>query len=307
MSGRARNPAAANTGPDQGGIYCYVATPYNSKGNVDAGVLADYVAEILRAKVDGITCIASTCEGPYLTEKERELVAATVGKTVDGRAKLNIGVGAISTRQAIEYAKRARDAGATSLMLDMQQYFPITFEAAYQHYAAVADAVRLPIRLYNITVPTRFDFTPERLAAMANIRAVRSVKEASGDVNRIRDIKALCGDRFGLYCGFHFQTIDAYRLGAIGWEAMMHPLIAGLCVDLHKALRADPWSATAVRLYRRLEPLFLFFKQYGVPESIKAISEWTELKLGKPRAPLAELTRATKARLKEIVRELHIS
>ena len=301
-----KNPAAVSTRADGGGIYCYVATPFNTKGNVDAGALAEYVSEILRQGVNGITCIASTCEGPYLTEQERRLVADTVGKTVGGRTRLNIGVGAISTRQVIEYAKHARDAGATSLMLDMQQYFPITFDAAYRHYQAVAQAVRLPIRLYNITAPTRFDFTPDRVATMAAIPAIRSVKEASGDVNRIREIKALCGDRFSLYCGFHFQALDAFRLGAVGWEAMLHPLIARPCVDLHKALRADPWSAKAENLYRKLEPLFYFFKHHGVPQSIKAISAWTELKLGRPRAPLAELSPASKARLKQIVKQLAV-
>ncbi len=291
---------------DGGGIYCYVATPYDSKGNVDAGILADYVSDILRAGVDGITCLASTCEGPYLTERERRAVAETVGKAVAGRVNLNIGVGALSTRQVIEYAKHAKESGATCLMLEMQQYFPVSFEDAYRHYADVAAAVALPIRLYNLTLPTRFDFTPERISAMASIGAIRSVKEASGDVARIRDIKALCGDRFGVHCGFHFQAVDGFRFGAIGWEIMLHPVIAKPCVDLYRMLRADPWSAQAQALYRRLEPLFYFFKQSGVPQSIKAISEWTDLKLGKPRAPYAQLAPLGKARLKHIVRELDL-
>jgi 4-hydroxy-tetrahydrodipicolinate synthase len=291
---------------DGGGIYCYVVTPYNSKGNVDAGVLTEYVSAILHAGVTGITCIASTCEGPYLTEQERHLVANTVGKVVGERAKLNIGVGALSTRHVIEYAKRAKDAGATSLMLEMQQYFPITFEAAYQHYEAVADAVQLPIRLYNITLPTHFDFTPERIAIMAAIPAIHSVKEASGDVTRIRDIKSLCGNRYNLHCGFHFQAIDGFRFGAVGWEIMMHPLIAGHCVDLYNMLRADPWSPKAQKLYQKLEPLFYFFKQSGVPQSIKAMSEWTNLKLGKPRAPLTELSDLAKRRLRQILEQLGV-
>jgi len=302
-----RNGAAADSmQSDGGGLYVYLVTPYNEKGDVDTGVLAEYAAEILRAGVTGVTCIASTCEGPYLTEAERHLVADTVGKAVGGRTKLNIGVGALSTRQVIEYANRAKDAGATSLMLEMQQYFPVTFEAAYQHYAAVADVVQLPIRLYNLTLPTRFDFTPERIAAMAAIPAIHSVKEASGDVTRIRDIKSLCGNRYKLHCGFHYQAVDGFRHGADGWEVMMHPLIAKHCVDLYTMLRIDPWSAQAQELYQRLEPLFYFFKQCGVPQSIKAMSEWTDLKLGKPRAPYAELPPASKARLKQIVKELDV-
>ena len=291
---------------DGGGLYSYLVTPYDARGDVDTGVLKDYVRAILEAGVTGVTCIASTCEGPYLSDQERHLVAETVGKAVDGRAKLNIGIGACSTRQAIENARHAKDAGATCLMLEMQQYFPVSFEAAYQHYEAVANAVPLPIRLYNLTLPTRFDFTPERIAAMAAITAIHSVKEASGDVTRIRDIKSLCGERYKLHCGFHYQALDGFRLGAAGWEVTLHPLIAKHCVDLYKLLRADPWSPQGRELYRKLEPLFYFFKQCGVPQSIKAMSEWTDLKLGKPRAPLAELPPPGKARLKKIVEELNV-
>jgi len=291
---------------DGGGLYAYLATPYDASGDVDTGVLREYVRAILDAGVTGVTCIASTCEGPYLNDRERNLVADTVGKAVGGRARLNVGVGALSTRQVIENAQRARDAGATSLMLEMQQYFPVTFEAAYEHYAAVARAVDLPIRLYNLTLPTRFDFTPERVAQMATIASIHSVKEASGDVTRVRDIRSLCGQRYKVHCGFHFQALDGFRHGAAGWEVMLHPLIAGLCVDLHKELSADPWSVRSEEKYRRLEPLFYFFKQCGVPQSIKAMSGWTGLKLGRPRAPYGELPPEGQARLRQILNELHV-
>ena len=105
---------------DGGGFYAYLATPYDAKGDVDVGVLKEYVTEVLRFGVDGVTCIASTCEGPYLTESERQLVAETVGDAVGGRARLNIGVGALSTRQVIEYAKHARDAGAACFGNNLQ-------------------------------------------------------------------------------------------------------------------------------------------------------------------------------------------
>ena len=289
---------------NESGLFCYVVTPYNQNGDVDVEALKDYAAAMINSGVDGITCVASTCEGPYLSERERQLVATTVGKTVAGRVSLNVGVGALSTRQTIEYAKQAEAAGATNLMLDMQQYFTIGFDDAYRHFEAVAAAVEVPIRLYNITAPTRFDFTPEKIAAMGAIRTIRSVKEASGDVRRIRDIKSLCGERFALFCGFHYQCVDAFRLGAVGWEAMLHPVIAKPCVELHRTLAKDPFAPQAEALYRRVQPLFDFFRFHGVPQSIKAMSQWTELKLGKPRAPLPELGEEPARRLKEILLEM---
>jgi 4-hydroxy-tetrahydrodipicolinate synthase len=291
---------------DGGGFYAYVATPYDARGEVNSGMLTEYVQALAGAGVAGITCIASTCEGPYLTDHERQVVASTVGKAVGGKVKLNVGVGAHSTRQAVENAKWAKDVGATSLMLEMQQYFPVTFEAAHRHYDAVAKAVALPIRLYNLPLPTRFDFTPDRVAAMGDIEAIESVKEASGDVTRLRDIRSLCGTRYKLHCGLHFQALEGFRYGADGWEVMLHPLIAKQCLSLYTALSADPWSAQAENQFRRLEPLFQFFRQCGVPQSIKALSEWTDLKLGKPREPYGELSPGGRARLRQIVEELDL-
>ena len=291
---------------DGGGLYAYVVTPYDQRGDVNVGMLAEYVQAVVDAGVAGVTCLASTCEGPYLSESECQLVVETVGKAVAGRSWLNVGVGALSTRQVIDNAKRAQAAGATSLMVEMQQYFPVTFEAAYRHYETVARAVPLPIRLYNLPVPTRFDFTPDRIALMAHIPSIQSVKEASGDVTRLRDIRALCGTRYKLHCGFHFQALDGFRHGADGWEVMLHPLIAKACIELHRLLQADPWSERAEAEYRRLEPMFHFFRQCGVPQSIKAMSEWTDFNLGKPREPYGELSADGKARLKEIVKQLEL-
>jgi 4-hydroxy-tetrahydrodipicolinate synthase len=288
----------------QGGVYCYLMTPFDAKGDVQTRLLADYASAMIEAGIDGLTCIASTCEGPYLTEKERGLVAATVGKVAAGRVPLNVGIGAVSTRQAIEYAKQARDCGATCLMLEMQQYFPLGFDEAYRHYQEIANAVPLEICLYNITGTTRFDFTPDLLARMASIESIRSVKEASGDVTRIRDVKALCGDRFQLFCGFHYQILDALRLGAVGWEAAMHPVIASHCVALFRAAANDPDSDAARKLYQRLQPLFYFFKYNGVPQSIKVMSGWTDLNLGRPRAPQRELSPAQVQRLRAIMHDL---
>jgi len=291
---------------DAGGFYCYLATPYDAAGNVDVETLAEYARRISVSGVAGVTCVASTCEGPYLNDTERQLVVDTVCRAVEGRVHVNVGVGAFSTRQVIDYAKQAKDSGASCLMLEMPQYFAVTFEAAYRHYEAVANAVDLPIRLYNLTQPTRFDFTPERILAMAKIEAIRSVKDASYDVSRVRDIQLLCGERYTVYCGFHYQALEGFRLGAKGWEVMMHPVFADRLVELYRALTMNPWSTESEKLYARLHPLFYCFTQSGVPPSIKAISQWTDLPMGCLRAPLEPLPETARLRLRELVRDLDV-
>jgi len=296
----------APTGPRPAGLYAYLMTPCDRSGNVDHGILRAYVEALIEAGIDGVTCLASTGEGPYLTETERFAVAETVGKAVGGKVKVNVGIGAVSTAQVLRFARHAQDAGATSVILDMQTYFPISFEAAHAHYEAVARAVDLPIRLYNIPVATRFDFTPDLIARMSSIRSIDSIKESSGDATRVRDIVSLCGERFSVFCGLHFLVLDAFRFGAVGWEAALHPLIARHCVDLYRTLAVERDFRKGEALYAALQPLFYFLKYYGVPQSIKAMSGWSGIDLGRPRAPLEPLSGVAALRLQEILAELGV-
>ena len=285
----------------RGGFYCYLATPFDAAGDVDLGQLAEYVSEMLTFDLAGLTCMASTCEGPYLTDAEWRLVLETVGKVAGGRSRLNVGVGAYSTRQAVANAKRAKDAGATSLMVEMPQYYPVQFEDVFRHYAKIAEQVDLPIRLYNLTLATRFDFTPDRLRKMAEISRIDSVKEASGEVSRLEDIRIECANRFALFCGFHFQLLDGLRLGADGWEVMLHPLIGARLTRLYATLKKDPWSRAGEAMFRELAPLFEFFRRNGVPQSIKAMSEWSSMRFGSPRSPQRSLNDVERRQLRQIL------
>lgn len=291
----------ADTIGRKGGFYCFLITPFDSKGDVDHAVLENYVNAMIDSGVDGVTCVASTTQGVYLTEKERFNVVDTVCKTAAGRVPVNVGVGAISTRQSLYYAEHAQKAGASSMIVEMQTYIDrVTFKAAHKHYKDIADASSIPIRLYNIPSTTRIDMTPEQIAEMADIEKIDSLKDATAIATRVRDIKSLCGDRFAIYNGLHWVSLDSYKYGAIGWEGGSHPIIAKEMVALHRTLRSGDF-VKGEAMYNRLEPLFMFFKYYGVPQSMKAMSQWSDIKLGNMREPLSGLTTEQTSRLKELL------
>ena len=261
----------------KGGMYCYILTPFNTRGDADHAVLEKYVDAVINEGADGVTCVASTTEGVYLTEPERFAVVETVCNTVAKRVPVNVGVGAYSTRQVLHFSEHAQKSGADSLMLEMQIYIKrVSRAAVHQHYADVTTAVDIPIKLYNIPTATGYDCTPDEIADMADIDGIDSVKDASGIATRVRDIKSLCGDRFPLYCGLHFVALDSYRYGALGWEGAFHPLIACPIIELHRTLMTGDFVKGAAQ-FSRLEPLFQFFNYHGVPQSIKAMSEWTDI------------------------------
>lgn len=285
----------------KGGLYCYVITPFKENGDVDHAVLERYVEAIIQSGADGLTCVASTTQGVYLTEQERFAVVDTVCKTANGRVPVNVGIGGFSTRQVLHYAEQAQKAGASTMMLEMQTYImKVNFESAHKHYADVGKASDIPIRLYNIPSTTRFDMTPDQIARMSDIKQIDSIKDATGDATRVRDIRSLCGDRFSIYNGLHWVSLDSYKYGAIGWEGGFHPIIAKEMVDLHQVLSARNFDKGEI-MYKRLEPLFTLFKYYGVPQCMVAMSEWSDIPLGTTRPPLLALNESQKADLKRVL------
>ncbi|MEP2783265.1 MAG: dihydrodipicolinate synthase family protein [Pseudoruegeria sp.] len=287
----------------RGGLYCYLITPFDEQGNVDHAILERYTDDIITGGADGVTCIASTTEGVYLAEAERLAVVKTVCDTNAGRVPVNVAVGDFSTRQVMHWADHAQKVGASTLMLEMQTYLPdINFADVLRHYENVATGVDVPIRLYNIPRTTRYDMTPQMIAELAVVDGIDSVKDATGNPHRVRDIIALTGDRFALFTGLHFVARESYRYGAIGWEAAYHPIFAKDMVTLHQQLRSE--NPAGQSLYKKMEPLFVFFRQYGVPQCIRAMSMWSDLNLGQPRAPLPRLTEQQSNQLKSLMTAL---
>jgi 4-hydroxy-tetrahydrodipicolinate synthase len=287
----------------KGGLYCYLITPFDDQGNVDHAGLERYTDGVIADGADGVTCIASTTEGVFLTEAERLAVVKTVCDTAAGRVPVNVAVGDFSTRQVLHWADHAQKAGASTLMLEMQTYLPdINFADVVRHYQDVAESVDVPIRLYNIPRTTRYDMTPKMIAELAVVDGIDSVKDATGDPHRVRDIVALTGDRFALYTGLHFVARESYRYGAIGWEAAFHPLFTQDMVSLHQQLRSG--NPEGQVLYKKMEPLFVFFRHYGVPQCMRAMSKWSGLNLGEPRAPLPRLNDGQSNQLKSLMIDL---
>jgi dihydrodipicolinate synthase/N-acetylneuraminate lyase len=171
----------------------------------------------------------------------------------------------------------------------------------FRHYATIAEQVDLPIRLYSLTFPTRFDFTPDRLRKTGEISRIDSAKEASGEVSRLEEIRIECSNRFALLCGFHFQLLDGLRLGADGWEVMMHPLIAARLTRLMPRLRRIPRAGAGKTMFRELAFLFEFFQRNGLPQSLKAMSEWSPIRFGSPRSPQRSLNDEERRQLRQIL------
>ncbi len=173
------------------GVTIALVTPFR-EGEVDFDNLGRLVDWHVEQGSDCLAPVGTTGESPTLDHEEHERVIAAVVERAAGRIKVMAGTGSNSTREAIRLTKFARRAGADGALMVGPYYNKPTQEGYYRHFKAVAEAVDLPIVLYNIPGRTGSNMLPETIARMAEIPTIVGIKEATGSLDQASQIAALC-------------------------------------------------------------------------------------------------------------------
>ncbi len=184
----------------QGSIVALV-TPMLQDGSVDKESLKKLVEFHIEQGTDSLVAVGTTGESATLSEDEHCDVIRSVVEYVNGRIPVIAGTGANSTREAIELTSRAKTAGADACLLVTPYYNKPTQQGLFLHHKAIADAVDIPQILYNVPGRTACDMLPETIGKLSAITNIVGVKEATGDLSRIQQIKAVSADDFALYTG----------------------------------------------------------------------------------------------------------
>jgi 4-hydroxy-tetrahydrodipicolinate synthase len=199
----------------QGSIVALV-TPMAEDGALDFGALRTLLDFHIAAGTDAIVAVGTTGESATLDEKEHcEVIRATV-EHVAGRIPVIAGTGANSTREAIELTRQARQIGADACLLVTPYYNKPTQEGLYRHYRAVAESVDIPQILYNVPGRTACDLLPATVARLSTVPNIVGVKEATGQLERVRELIDGCGDGFALYSGDDASACEFCLLGGHG-------------------------------------------------------------------------------------------
>lgn len=193
-----------------------LVTPMHEDGGLDRESLARLVEFHIAEGTDAIVAVGTTGESATLDEREHLRVIEQVIEQVAGRIPVIAGTGANSTSEAISWTRQAQQAGADACLLVTPYYNKPTQEGLYQHHRRIAEQVDIPQILYNVPGRTACDMLSATVARLAEIPNIIAVKEATGDLRRINEIKDLCGDKFGLYSGDDATTCDFCLRGGIG-------------------------------------------------------------------------------------------
>lgn len=289
--------------PFFGHLITAMVTPFDADGRVDYARAAVLTGRLIASGNDGLVVAGTTGESPTLSDDEKVRLFGAVKEAAGERAKVIAGTGTYDTAHSIRLSKEAHRAGADGLLLVNPYYNRPSQDGLYAHFRAVAESTPLPVMLYNIPGRTGVNCTPETMAQLAEIPNIVAVKEAAGSLDQVSEIRVRTPDRFSIYSGDDSLTLPKLAVGATGVVSVAGNLAGAEIQAMIRAFLAGKVEE-ALRLHRRLWPLFkvLFITTNPVP--VKAALRLAGFDCGRVRLPLVDATPKEEEQIQAVLRAL---
>jgi len=242
-----------------------LVTPFKND-KVDEGKLKELVEFHIENGTKAVIPCGTTGESATLSLAEHDRVVEVVTKIAKKRITVIAGSGSNNTKEAIRLTRHAKDVGADAALLISPYYNRPTQQGLYLHFKAVADAVDIPIVLYNIASRTGVNIEPETIAELAKIKNIVGVKEASGNLDQMSRIAQLCGDEFALISGDDSLTLPLMAIGGTGVISVVANIAPKDVADLVDSfLKGD--LRHAKKMHYKLLPLIkaMFIETNPIP------------------------------------------
>ncbi len=286
------------------GIYTPVITPFNDDLSIDYDGFAALLDHLIAAGVHGIVLAGTTGEYYAQSREERVALMAAASEVVAGRVPLVVGVGALSTGDAVYFAAEAVKVGADSILLNAPYYALPTQKELAGHALAVDHAAGLPILLYNYPARTGVGMDKEFLDIISGHANFCAIKESSGDINRLH-LLANAYPHIQISCGMDDQALEFFAWGASSWTCAGSNFLPAEHIALYRAVVVENDIATGRRIMNAMLPLMAVLEQGGkFVQCIKYGCHSAGLPSGKVRKPLDWLNRDEQLAMDVAVRAL---
>jgi len=284
------------------GTFTALVTPFRD-GAIDTSAFEKLIEAQIAAGITGIVAVGTTGESPTVSPEEREQLIRLSVTTANKRCQVLAGTGSNATHHAVRDTKTAEKLGVDGALLVAPYYNKPSQEGLFRHFKTIAEATSLPIMLYNIPGRCGVDIGTDTVVRLARqCQNIVSIKEASGSVERISELRARLPESFTILSGDDSLTLPFMSVGAVGVVSVASNLFpAEVCALVHAYQSGDVKSA--VKLHRKLFPLFkdLFIEPNPVP--IKTALGWHGAMSGEVRLPLCEMSDSNQARLRRTLDE----
>lgn len=280
-----------------------IVTPMNEDGSINYGKLGELIDFNIDNGTDAIIICGTTGESSTMTDEEHvECIRYAVEKT-NHRVPVIAGTGSNHTEYAVNLSKEAEALGVDGLLCVTPYYNKTSQAGLVAHFTAIANAVKIPVILYNVPSRTGVNILPETLKKLSEVENIVAVKEASGNISQVAKIAALCGDNLDIYSGNDDQIIPVMALGGKGVISVLSNCmpfetheIAALCLDN----KYDQAREKANRLLEFTNALFCDVNPIPVKEALNIMG----FGVGECRLPLIRMSEDKIASLTESMKKI---
>jgi 4-hydroxy-tetrahydrodipicolinate synthase len=281
------------------GAMTALVTPFRN-GAIDDAALTQLVEEQIAAGIDGLVPCGTTGEASTLSHEEHVHVVRLVVKQARGRLPVIAGAGANATAKAIDLARAVREAGADGQLQVVPYYNRPSQEGLERHFKAIAEAVPLPMLLYNVPSRSSCDLLPDTIARLAEIPSIVGIKEATSSTTRASQILARCGDRLTVIAGDDATMFPLYAVGGRGVISVLANVAPRLVAEMWDHVAAGRWDA-ARALHERSLPVSEMLFAEPSPAPTKAVLAMRGVIADELRLPMVPATAPLRDKLRAVL------
>ncbi|MBM9576526.1 4-hydroxy-tetrahydrodipicolinate synthase [Leptospira sp. 201903070] len=285
------------------GVYTAIITPFKN-GKIDYDSYFKLLEKQIKAGVNGVVPCGTTGESPTLSHVEHaELIRETV-KAVKNRIQVVAGTGSNSTQEAIELTEAACKDGVDGILSVNPYYNKPTQEGLFQHFKAIAEHSSVPVMLYNIPGRTSVNLLPETVLRLSEVKHIRSMKEATGDLGQMSKLISLVGHKMTVLSGDDNLTLPLLAIGGVGVVSVVSNLFPKALVELVQNFHDGKIAEARKIHYDFIEVFALAFMETN-PIPIKAAMSWFGHCSSEIRLPMTPLTQnETSAKFRKVLESL---
>ncbi|MDC3414008.1 4-hydroxy-tetrahydrodipicolinate synthase [Terrihalobacillus insolitus] len=283
-----------------GQVLTAMVTPFDQNGELDLVATKGLVNYLIANGSNGLVIAGTTGESPTLSHEEKLQLFRFVVQEVNGRVPVIAGTGSNNTKASIELTKEAEAIGVDAIMLVTPYYNKPSQEGLYQHFQTIAESTTLPIMLYNIPGRSVINMEPETIIRLSQMENIVSIKEASGDLDRVTEIISKTPNDFSLYSGEDSQTLPTLAVGGTGIVSVASHVIGNEMQEMvHCFRKGDVANAAAIHQY--IFPMMKALFAAPSPTPVKEALNRIGVPVGSVRLPLIPLNDAEKASLERVI------
>ena len=277
------------------GSYTALVTPFTSAGALDEAAFEKLVDWQIEQGTHGLVPVGTTGESPTLSHEEHDRVVEMCVKTANGRVPVIAGAGSNSTAEAVRLSRHAEAVGADAVLIVSPYYNKPTQAGLKAHFTAVADAVSIPVIIYDIPGRSIVRLEDEVLAELAQHPNIAGIKDATADCGRPTRLLNLIGNQFCQLSGEDATVLPYLAAGGQGCISVVSNIAPALCAELHTVWAKDNNKDRALALHRQLMPLHDALFCEASPGPVKYAASRLGLCGAQTRMPLVEIADSSKA------------